>query len=62
MLCVQLLNTAEKGLLKAGTFAKLRVIIALFVVIFVLCAFYCIFSIDAIHCISFSLSATVFLK
>jgi len=44
------------GLFAIGQFA----IIGLFVVIYVLCAFYCIFSIHALHCISFSLSATVF--
>jgi len=38
----------------------LVVIIGLFVVIFISCSFYCIFKIHIVHCISFSLSATVF--
>jgi len=45
---------------RAVVLTRLFAIIGLFVVIFVLCTFYCIFSIHAIHCISFSFLATVF--
>jgi len=50
------IDCLRRAVVLIGLFA----IIGLFVVIFVLCAFYSIFKIHAVHCISFSLSATVF--
>jgi len=50
------IDCLRRAVVLTGLFA----IIGLFVVISVLCAFYCIFSIHAIHCISFSFLATVF--
>jgi len=50
------INVCIDCLRRAVVLNGLFAIIGLFVVIFVLCSFYCIFKIHAVYCISFSLS------